>query len=357
MLLTPSDIVERPYERFDDFPSQDFVDQVAAHLKETGQPETMEALYRERIARDEPFLIVTDISINRLKRPEEDRAPCPRCYQSNKFLQGFLIYIPRLKACAVVGNECASSEAGEAANADYERRKAEAKAESEYERLFNELPLVPARLSTLASAERVADEAESLRKAFRRDAEAVYRALEAVVKSGGDLKAEQGLGESDGAGPRGLSAQGSAALSQTITFGPLRGQIIVSRTFRPARMLREMQTMLRLLIPPDGDSLAFMDKMGVQGRRDALKALRRSEKDFEGFMDGIADLKAFLLPDNFDRMHRWGQHPGSPIYFNCKLTRGPATYQIYMDWHGHRFDHSVGAALFQPIDRVAFLRP
>lgn len=43
--------------------------------------------------------------------------------QPNKFLEGWMVFLPRLEACAFIGRCRASKEAGDAADADWRQRE------------------------------------------------------------------------------------------------------------------------------------------------------------------------------------------------------------------------------------------
>jgi hypothetical protein len=59
-------------------------------IAETGQPELIPALNHGRIPKNTKYEILARVHINRKKRPNRDKAPCPMCTK-NRFLRGSLV--------------------------------------------------------------------------------------------------------------------------------------------------------------------------------------------------------------------------------------------------------------------------
>src|ERR1700730_17794186 len=80
-----------------------FVEEFLAHVKRTGQPETFHGLHLGPPYNNEPCRKIAPIEIEGRRRPDGARAPCPMCHHPNKFLKGWLVYLPNLQAVAAIG--------------------------------------------------------------------------------------------------------------------------------------------------------------------------------------------------------------------------------------------------------------
>jgi len=172
------------YRKFTRAPGRDFVEQFLNHIKNAGQPETFPGLHPGPLEKDEEFIKLKPFAIDRKKRPERDKAPCPMCHQTNKFLAGDLAYFPRLEAVAAIGHCCAAKEIREAAEREYKVRTTR---DAEEELLLQKLPLVSAYLGVLERARLSAIEAERAFRQFRKGASGIHRQLRAVKNAGGRL--------------------------------------------------------------------------------------------------------------------------------------------------------------------------
>jgi hypothetical protein len=85
-----------PWRPCKDRPTSFFIEEVLQHLKKTAQPETMPGLYRNPIPKDANFYTIRKITLDRRKRPDGDRAPCPMC-TPNKFLEGSFVWLTGLR--------------------------------------------------------------------------------------------------------------------------------------------------------------------------------------------------------------------------------------------------------------------
>ena len=124
------------------------------------------------------------------------------CHQRNKFLKGWLVWVPRLQVLAAIGCECADKETRDAASREHKARRDQ---EREEDFLLENMPLIPLQCSCVLRARSVADEAQRIFQLFRRNGSHFQRLLRQATKTDSRLKISEEISGTSGlpAGIRG----------------------------------------------------------------------------------------------------------------------------------------------------------
>lgn len=318
-----------PYRPFRERPSGVFIQMVAEHIKETGQPETIAGLYRGKIDRAANFRILRRIDIDRKKRPERDMAPCPRCGRDDKFLEGVLAWFPDLQFCAVIGHCCAAHEALTAAEKEFKARE---KRDHEEMFLLAGLPRLAAKAIAFAQLRSPAEEATRIFRKFRKEMPEIHRHLRHLkAQQGGRLRLTEILRsaedaeESDYVGPAGFRGRGRGQVeTREIEFGTLDGQTAVLKDYNP---VKELDGVLRVLDsfdvrPNDEQALDLIIEMTERERRAAVAILKEVDRGHAKFVAKLADFWQFFSLRNVERLHSYGTDRESPLHFEVKHRAG-----------------------------------
>lgn len=340
------------YRRFPERPDADFIASVKDHIARTGQPETYPGLYQGDISKDEAFFILAMIEASPRLRPDGSRAPCPMCRSANKFVDGRLVYLPRLQAAAVIGNACASHDTNKEAKAEWDAREAR-RVEEAY--LLRAASLAETRFSTVGRAAAACREADAFLRAFRSEGKPFFDALAKARSLGGELTVTEEI-KSSGVGPRGLRASGSNIETRDLRIGALRGQTAVSRSFAPAAALESVVEALRPLLGLDGDAAqGYVSGLSDKERSTAVKKLRNAERSFSSLIDSVRDMVFFFEGRNIGTINEWAGHDFSVSKFH--VTIGPpqrdGRRRFEAKGSGRYFQHLIGPALWDDLSRLS----
>lgn len=322
-----SSAVNRPvlsYRQFKDWPTEIFISEALLHLKETGEPETFEAFFRNAIPRDAKFRIIRDIEIDQRKRPGGDYAPCPMC-TTNKFLRGSLVYLPEMQCVAVIGNCCADKDTAAEAAREYRARSQQTYQET---LLLDRLPQVAAQLERLKGFRDAARDATALYRRFRRHAGRIQVQLRTVRKNhAGQLVLSEIIHsaedeeESDYFGPAGFKGRGqSETQSREHNFGTMDGGIITINNYDPTAELEFAIRQLESLgeTPSEEDIIEFICGLDIPKRRAAVAILEAAEKGTRKFLHRLGDFLSFFTPTNAHRLDAYGRSPHNAVPFEVE---------------------------------------
>jgi len=312
---------------FTDRPTPMFEEEVRGHIRRTGQPETFQSLFHGRIAKTEPFIILSKIDIDRRKRPEGDKAPCPMC-QPNKFLRGYLCWFYDLQIVAVI-HCCADKDVAAAA----ERRfRAERDSKHEEDFLLAALPLVAQKLDTVKVVRRSADEALRLYRKLRA-AKSVHAALREIARDGGRLIVHQEIGEVVKVvdGPDSFRRNGKLEFRQ-VDLGKLDGLTATLTNYNPVKELEWIERTLASLSVGSTEEEVFNFICSLDDRRRHVAAilLRDADERFRKLQTRLADFISFFAKENLRRLDAWGGHEANriPIHVTEKRVAGQRRLEI-----------------------------
>lgn len=311
----------RPFERVAWPVPRDLVDRICTQIAATGEPEGLSKLHRGPIGKDEPFLIVRELSIPRDRRADGGKAPCPMC-RPNKFLDGRLVWFTQLEALALIGHCCAGRETRIAAEREYRAREAKARAE---DFLLQTLPnLAALRSEHLDMGPRVVA-TQNVFDRFRHAGAAFQRALRQATKGGGFLSVAEVLGPGAQGGPSGLRTAGSTVETRDVSFGILSGPAAVATRCHVADDLAVVGGLLDsfpAIIDEDSalDYLASLDDSALLACERRLRDIHKKLGEIAGRLDEIA---SFFTVANAARITAWGSHRDAPFRMraSCRLAR------------------------------------
>jgi len=306
-----------------------------AHVAATGQPETFPGIHPGPLSKDEPFTRLGKIELDPLKRPDSDYAPCPMCHSPNKFRTGWFVYLPNLKAVAVIGNECASKDTRTTADRQWNEREERRREEAHMERL---IPLLPSWLRTFETAAPTFRAASTLLKSFRSDGKAYFKAIAGAVNESGILVVHE-LIKTRG-GPRGIRTSGSNTETREIQIGRLTGLKALSTRFNPAADLEMLAGLTAPHVQSSEDAeLEFITAVGPR-RRQACRELLKVERQYPLLVKAVEDCRGFFTPANLEVVARWGAHFLATLRFELTTTETP---------NGTRLSFYAPGALWYPI--------
>lgn len=311
----------RPFQRVTWPAPRDLVDRICAHIAANGEPETLAELHPGPIGKDEPFLIVRELSIPRGRRADGRMAPCPMC-QPNKFLEGRLVWFTQLEALAAIGHCCAGRDTRLAAEREYRAREAKARAE---DFLLQALPGLAAIRADCASLAPRVDATQMVFNRFRNGGAAFQRALRQATKGSGILSVAEIVGPRLQGGPSGLRTAGSTVETRDVSFGILSGPAAVASRCQIGAELTAVSGLLDGLPMIAGEDGALDYLAGLDD--DALLACERRLRDIQKKLAEIGvrldDITNFFTAANAQRITAWGSHRDAPIRMraSCKLSR------------------------------------
>lgn len=321
-----------PYRRFKDSPATPFIEAVVAHIKETGEPETFDGLYRGRLPVDAKYKIIHRIQIDGRKRPNGDHAPCPMC-TPNRFLKGVLAWFYELQVCAVIGHECATH----ADIAEMEYKSAETLLRQE-DYLLAALPQLKDKRAVLASMKSAANDAQILFRAFRRKLPQVHAHLRNLRdRHNAQLVATEILVDEDERpridfGPAGFR-RSDEFKSRDHNYGPMHGSIAVMKDYQP---VTELNDAIRDadVFGFDGDEAAAMDficDLTATTRVPAVAIMQSLDARWLKFSERIKEFATFWSAANLKRLHAYGTSPFSPIRFEARRTVIGGRYFVILE--------------------------
>jgi hypothetical protein len=297
---------------------------VVEHVKQTGQPETFDGLYRGQLPRDAKYKIVYKIEIDRKKRPEGDMVPCPMCTpHSPKFLSGVLAWFYELQVTSVIGHCCAihadEAERGYRAAQTLERQE---------NYLLDALPLLKAKRAVLESMKGPASDAQILYQQFRGKLPRLHKHLRHIKDhSNAQLVATEALEDDKnnalrpGYGPAGYRGRDEIK-SRDHGFGALLGTTAVINNYRP---VVELNDAIRDAegFQFDGDEEAALDfivTLNAATRAAAMAIMQSLDNRWLKFSARIKDFAAFWSAENMRRLNAYGTSPFSPISFEARRS-------------------------------------
>lgn len=311
--------VEAPpsYRTFSSRPGKYIIDEFLSHVRETDSPETFAGLYTAPLGHGEPFEKLKDFEVNRKKRPDRDMAPCPMCHSPNKYLNGELVYLPRLKALAAIGHECADPKNREIATREYRERSVR---DCEEGFLLAELPLVQRRLVVAHRLRNAASAILLLYRTIRRKASTMQHQLRQVKNQGGRLTVMEKVGDDIAAiGPDGFG-RSRGLNAREVSFGQLNGSILATSNYNPAAELSRVIDKLQ----PYGSAVseeAALDLIvgwSAADRHRAYADTRYAGAQFKKCAARMREFVEFFEPDNIRRIAKWAAHPDHPRPFRIK---------------------------------------
>lgn len=313
-----------PYRRFPDSPSGVFVDHVSEHIRNTGQPETCEGLYRGRLPKNAKYKIVRKITIDRKKRPEMDNAPCPMC-TPNRFLEGALVWCYDLQVVSVIGHCCAEY----AYEAEREFKRVETiRRQEDY--LLLALPQLAQKRATLDALKGSAGEALKLYRHFRRRLPQLHQHLRQIKeKDNATLRLAEVLtgGENGGTrdyfGPAGFGGRGGSEVqSRDHVFGMMAGTTALLKDYRPHVELSDAIRDANVFSFSGDEEAAieFIVKLTTAERTAAVAICQSLDSRFTKFTSRIQDFRTFWSAENIDRLNRYGTSPFNGFPFEARRT-------------------------------------
>jgi hypothetical protein len=329
---------------FEAAPPPNFCREVREHVAATGLPETFPGLHRGPISKDEEHIILCPISVPRNKRPENDRAPCPMC-QPNKFYDGRLVYLPRLKVVAVIGCECASG--SKAAQAEYRRGLA---VEAAQDLLIATLPTIAGRLRAAEALAPAASECERFYSGLRREGAYFANALRRASRGGSQLTVAEAMSVAAG-GPAGMRTSGSGGSTRDVAFGRLAGAVAVASRCTLAADLVGLEQVLRPMAAAasEDEALEIVVSIPESERPAVAKQLTQALTGLTAAEESMSGFRAFLAPANLQRITDWGSHPENATPMSAsRVPYGSSGKQlIRFDAPGGRYcSIVVGSALW-----------
>lgn len=321
-----------PWRRFKDRPTNIWIEETVRQIKETGYPEWVDSLNRNRIPKNSAFFILkSEVSVDIRKR-SGDLCPCPMC-TPNRFKTGSLVWFRDLECCGFIGNCCADHDVLARATNELKWRT---RRDSEDDYLLATLPLVTRKMEILEQLKPVALEAlrtfRHIRKAIpqvhaelrrmkrHHDAKLV---LTEVLSDDEDDDRKNYIGPAAfGRGKRGVETRDHV-------FGTFVGQTAVLTDYNP---VKELATLLRQIdsihvegVATEEDALEFICRMSDAEKRAAVAVLRDLvDPGVVKFADRLKDLAAFFCRENGEMFHAFFTSPLNTVYFSVEyeVVRG-----------------------------------
>ncbi|MDB5724292.1 MAG: hypothetical protein JWQ16_1046 [Novosphingobium sp.] len=333
----------RPFERLAWPVPRDLVERICAHIAATGEPEGLAELHGGPISKDEPFLIVRDVSIARGRRADGGMAPCPMC-QPNKFLDGRLVWFTQLEALAAIGHCCANRETRIAAEREFRAREAKARTE---DFLLQVLPgLAALRADHAAIAPRAAA-TQAVFERFRHTGAAFQRALRQAIKGSGLLSVAEVIGPRMQGGPSGLRTAGSTVETRDVSFGILSGPAAVASRCHIADDLAAIGGLLDGFpaIADEDSALDYLAGLDDASLLACERGLRDIQKKFAEIGVRLNDIASFFTAANAKRITAWGSHRDASFRMraSCRLAR--LAHQVEFEIVGGDSGRRVGLLL------------
>lgn len=292
--------------------------ELEAHVAATGQPETFPGVHPGPLSKDEPFTQLGKVELDPRKRPDTDYAPCPMCHSPNKFRTGWFVYLPNLKAVAVIGQECASKDTRTSADRAWQERQEQLTQERHMERL---IPLLPAWLCTFEAAAPTFRGISDLLRSFRREGKVFRNALSGATKENGVLVVQE-LIKTKG-GPQGMRTSGSNTQTREIPVGRIAGAKALSIRSNPLADLEALAGILAVHVQPNEEAqLEYITAVGPL-RRQACRDLLRVERQYPLLVKAVEDCREFFSPASVNVVTQWGAHPLATLRFELTATDTP----------------------------------
>lgn len=239
----------------------------------------------------------------------------------NRFLKGFLVWLPQLQVASVIGHCCAD-------HADDAERefKAREKLNRQEDFLLASLPLLRGKHQILLSLRGAADDAWLLYRSFRAKTPGVQQQLRQIKDhSNAVLRLTETITDANGLEVKGYGPAGyrrGDVLSRDVEFGQLRGTTATISNYRP---VVELQDALRAAtgFEFDGDESAALDLiagMSLQERGAAVKIVQLVDGYYEKFISRLRDFADFWSTDNIKNLNAFGSSPLNPTPFEARRT-------------------------------------
>lgn len=306
----PRDPTQPLYRQYLKEPAPGLHQELLEFSKQTAHPEEFPGLHPGPIPRDEPFVILGNIDVEKSRRPSDDRIPCAMC-TPNRFLHGKFIYVPRLQCVTIIGHCCADKDTLDNAVKTFD---AKIKAQSEENYLLKALPLVGAKLQALATALPKANEAKRLHKLLHRNAPHIVDYLRGIRRENGALVVSAEAQVDDEverfAGPAGFR-RNETERHRTTQIGILRGLCVSLGSYEPDFELTTIRQALAE-VKVDGDDeeiFYFVADLIPRDRETYTTLLRNIDRNYSRFAKRLNEFAAFFEADNISLLNKWGRHP------------------------------------------------
>jgi hypothetical protein len=318
----PNEDLASPIRRFRTRPTGTFIEEVVAHIKRTGQPETIEALYHGRLPSNAKYRILRKIEIDGKKRPNGDLAPCPMC-TPNRFLSGAIVWLYDLQVCAVIGHCCAEH----ASEAEREFKREEKKRyEEDY--LLLALPTLDQKKSVLSALEPDTREALCVYRKFRKGCRLLQTHLRHLNRTGEGrllitevLQNSDSEEESDYFGPAGFKGRGAGGTeTRDHDFGHLTGATALLSNYNPVDELAHIKRQIDSFefSGSEENALDFIVSMTPQQRQAAVAIFQEIDASYVKFITRLLDFLSFFDRENVERLHRYGVHQLNNFPFEAR---------------------------------------
>jgi hypothetical protein len=309
------------YRLFKDRPTRLFINEFLEHVRKTGTPETSPDVHPGPIPKSARFFTLAAIEIERKKRPDLDKAPCPMC-QPNKFLSGSLVWLPELHAIAAIGHCCADKTARDAADREYAARRAR---DEQEDYLLSRLPLIRPRMAALDKIAPVAAEVDRVYRKFRSAGGCFQKRLRAVNRQqGGRLILTETIGgEIASIGPAGFRGAGSSVNTRDIEIGVLAGTTALISDYSPSAELGGVRRPFSAHDCQSNDEavLNYIVSLSDTQRHRAVVELREAERAYERLIRRLNDFREFFSARNIERLNAWSSHNLNPEPFTASFER------------------------------------
>lgn len=300
---------QNSHRRFSSRPTKLVVEQFKEHLAKTNHPESFEGIYLDRIAPDQPFVILHEFELKQERREAGDMAFCPMCFRRDQYLQGRLVFLPSLEAIAAIGEDCA--EKGTAQKAK-ELRKFETQRTVEEDFLIENLGSVSGLITRALELVPRAKEAQGVFRKLRSKATRFVGSLRRLRREDFNLVVYEDTSANDP-----YRDPLFANPIRRVHFGTLNGSIAVKADWRP---VDELNASLRILnvLPQTSDEEETFEQicnMSDQERHWAYAQLRQEVRRLSKIEDQIEEFKGFFDADNLERIAKWASHKSQPDKF------------------------------------------
>jgi hypothetical protein len=334
-----------PYRVFNERPLPTLCREVEAHVAKTGQPETFPGIFTGDLKKDEPFAKLLELRIDRLKRPDGDRAPCPMCHSPNKFIEGWLVYLERLHAIAVIGTECASKDTRTSADRDWRERQSQLTEEAYLEAI---IPQLGSWLAILDRVGTVVTETDSLLRGFRSKGKSFFKALAPARTASGLLVVTQEVKRRVG-GPRAMRTSGSTVETRDIPLGRIRGLKALDPRFSPERAEEAVRDLILPHVRTSEEAMVDYITGPAMQRKTAYRELRKAEDSLQTLLVDLEDCRSFFTDDNIAVIAEWARHPDGQHRFELRVTPTENGKRLLFYRPGDFWNPLLRPALWEPL--------
>lgn len=250
--------------------------------------------------------------------------------QSNKFIEGRIVYFTQLQSVAVIGHCCADNENNRVAEAQYRYEQRIERAENE---LLDFLPRAGAAHATASQLVAPIQAAERVHSDFRRRGGYYMKALRKALKQSDVLTVDEVIDRSKSIGPAGMRSAGSTVETRSVQFGILEGKVVVASTFKHSLKLDSALKLYSKFSDVDEDAtLEKLLSLTSEEKIQLWHEIEEAQKDIEKCRKILTDFRAFFKAENLSVITSWGQHPDNPTRMTASIRRSQLyDNQIYFE--------------------------